>query len=480
MQSIKSTYEPNFLNKNYINSSILKDSVDLWNEDNDKRFNLEKLNKSFRESVPILEYLDWRIEKMQRGYSETILPLNVQSSNQHITHQAALMMLSADYTGGLALASLFHLAPVLGFWEVHDEYAIYMWGAKSKIKWHYPSTEDLICKASIENKFRDILIKRMDMSKKVVFTTRIEMYNGKKLVADCDFTYWAQDIHSLRKNTLDPDKIQILYKHKLKTTAKLIAGFRSLEQENDKPRIADPYAAKIAGKHGITLAQRFKKNTPQVQDMVVARSKHLDMTVLEFIKDKEKYNIVNIGAGYDDRFIRLDLSKGQIYDLDLPTMLEDRKEIFDYKHNNIKYIPIDLISQNIDEILLNTQYNFNSSIPTFFIWEGGSMYFGKNEIDRIFNSFSKLLNKNNLLWFDYVSKDIIDNKTRISEIEIFMKSMRIMGEAFINGFNDIDLFLKKYQLNVLINDKSSKIINNNEPHFDYYSFCLINKNHAEL
>ncbi len=476
MQPQKSNYEPNILKKNYINSSIIKDSLDPWNDDSEKRFNLEKLNKSFRESVPILDYLDWRIEVMQRGYSETVLPLNVQSSNQHITHQAALMMLSADYTGGLALASLFHLAPVLGFWEVFDEYAIYMWGAKSKIKWHYPSTDDLICKANIDIKSRDNLIKRMNMSKKVVFTTHIEMYNGKKLVADCDFTYWAQDIHSLRKNILDPDNIQILYKHKLKTTAKLIAGFRALEQENLEPRVKDPFALKIAGKHGLTLAQRFKKNTPQVQDMVIARSKHLDEAVLKFIKGKKKFNIVNIGAGYDDRFIRIDLSKGHIYDLDLPTMLIDRQEIFDYKYNNIQYIPIDLITQNIDEVLLNKKYNFDASIPTFFIWEGGSMYFGKNEIDRIFNAFSKLLNKNNLLWFDYVSTDIIKDKTGIIEIEIFMKSMRIMGEAFINGFDDIKSFAKKYELNVLTDDKSSKLINNNEPHFDYYSFCLLTKN----
>lgn len=464
-------------NRNQISPSFVLTSADAWNVDSEKRFNLEKLNQSFRESVPILDYLDWRIESMKRGFAETVLPLNVHSSNQHITHQAALMLLSADYTGGLALASLFHLAPVVGFWEVSDEYAIYMWGAKSRIKWHYPSTSDLVCRSIIPDSSRDILVRRMNSSKKVVFTARVEMFNGSRMVADCDFTYWAQDIHSLRKKALDSDNIEILYEHKLKTTAKLIAGFRALEQERSESRIKDPFASLIAGRHGVTLAQRFKKNTPQVQDMIVARSKHLDEAVLNFIKDKDKFNIVNIGAGYDDRFIRIDLSRGNIYDLDLPTMLKDRQKIFNIHENEkVKFIPIDLITQNIDDILLQKNVGFDINLPTFFIWEGGSMYFGSNEIDRIFKAFSKLLNHNNFLWFDYVSSDIIHGKTGIEEIEIFMKSMRIMGEAFINGFNDLKLFAKKYNLNILQDDKSSKVIGSSEPHFDYYSFCLMTKN----
>ena len=38
------------------------------------------------------------------------------------------MLLSADYNGGLALASLFHLAPAEVFLKVEDEYEFYMSG----------------------------------------------------------------------------------------------------------------------------------------------------------------------------------------------------------------------------------------------------------------------------------------------------------------------------------------------------------------
>jgi hypothetical protein len=62
-----------------------------------------------------LKFLNWTIEEIARGYAVTRLPLNVESSNQYITQQAALMLLAADYTGGIALSTLFKDAPVIGF-----------------------------------------------------------------------------------------------------------------------------------------------------------------------------------------------------------------------------------------------------------------------------------------------------------------------------------------------------------------------------
>ena len=332
-------------NSNYINTSFLLDSIEAWEEDKEKRFNLDKLNSSFRDSVPILEFIDWKISSIKRGYTETILPLNPNSSNQYITHQAALMLLSADYTGGLAIASLFHLSPIVGFWETIDEYGIYMWGAAAKVKWHAPSCNTLTCRASIPKKDWVMLAKRMKKSKKIAFTVKIEMFNGSKLVAESDFTYWAQDINNLRHNALDENKIALLYEHKLKTTAKLIAGMRALEQRKPPQErwFEDPYALMLAGTHGTTLAKRFYNIIPQLQNMVSARTIHLDKSAIDFAKGKNIFNIVNIGAGYDSRFWRLELKGANIYELDLPIMLNDRKRIFDYSmRKNIHSVSVDL------------------------------------------------------------------------------------------------------------------------------------------
>ena len=72
--------------------------------------------------MPVLSFLKWRISKIERGFTQTILPLNVESSNQYITQQAALMLLAADYTGGIALCTLFNEIPVMGFHPMQSDF----------------------------------------------------------------------------------------------------------------------------------------------------------------------------------------------------------------------------------------------------------------------------------------------------------------------------------------------------------------------
>lgn len=70
-------------NHSYINTSFLLDSIEAWEEDEERRFNLDKLNRSFHESVPVLKFIDWKIARVERGFAETILPIKPSSSNYY-------------------------------------------------------------------------------------------------------------------------------------------------------------------------------------------------------------------------------------------------------------------------------------------------------------------------------------------------------------------------------------------------------------
>jgi methyltransferase (TIGR00027 family) len=452
------------------------DLLKNWEEDKNERFNLDKLNKSFHESVPCLEFFDWKITKVERGFCEAILPINVASSNQYITHQAAIMLLSADYTGGIALATLFHKIPIIGFHATSSDYGVYMWGGKSNIKWYAPSCDDLRCVATIDENKREFLTKRVLTGKKIVTTIDIFMYNGDKLVAKSEFTYWIQDTNSLRKDAFDIEKIDILYDHKTKTTAKLVCGLRALESEKPEKyqRFKDEYASKYAQKHGITLARRFNIITPQLQDMLSIRTWHLDEALKRFSNLHDQINIVNIGSGYDTRALRLNLKNAKFYDLDLPIVLRDRS-IFNKKYSNIKtyQIPIDLRNHNLEEIIRKNE-DLDLSKPTFFIWEGGTMYFIE-EIEKTFDSLSKLMDERSEFWFDYISKDSVDGKTNISDVERFIDNMKKMGEPFINGFNNLDSFAKNFGLSVKTNDSSSKFTENKDSIYNHYKICVLKK-----
>lgn len=461
----------------FLRQEFLLNSTDAWEADHAARFDLPSLNASFHESVPVLKLLDWEILDVRRGYAETKLPLNANSSNQYITHQAALQLVAADYTGGLAMASLFHLSPVIGFWESKDEKGIYMWGAMATIKWHAPSCDDLICKASVPQKKWGQFSRRLNNHQQVAPTVQIDMYNGNVLVAEAQFTYWAQDIEGLRKNAFDPKRINLLYLHKTKTTAKLIAGLRALEnQKPENQRLCnDPYAQMLAGKHGLTLGKRFQIIIPEIQRMVAARTRHLDETVRTFIEKHPDGNVVNIGAGYDARFWRIDTKATHIYELDLPVMLNERQNMFMYeKKPNIHRVPIDLRTTTIIEAL-KKEPTFKSSVPTIYIWEGGSMYFDGVDADQIFASLATLMAQcpESIAWIDYVTRDVIENKTHLREIEHFITSMRKMGEPFIGGINDIEAFSCERGLRVIDDVSCANYLGIDAKVDQQYRFCTL-------
>ncbi len=461
----------------YFRPEFLLNSIDAWEVDKAERFDLPSLNTAFHESVPVLKLLDWEILDVRRGYAETKLPLNENSSNQYITHQAALQLVAADYTGGLAVASLFHLSPVIGFWESNDEKGIYMWGAMATIKWHAPSCDDLTCKASVSQEKWGNFSRRISNHQQIAPTVQIDMYNGSKRVAEAHFTYWAQDIEGLRKNAFDPKRINLLYLHKTKTTAKLIAGLRALE--NQKPEVqrlcSDPYAQILAGKHGLTLGKRFQSIIPEIQRMVAARTRHLDQAALGFLAEYPYGNIVNIGAGYDARFWRIDTKAANVYELDLPVMLHERQSIFMYdKKPNMHCVPIDLRTTTIAQAL-EKESTFNPSLPTMYIWEGGSMYFDGADANQIFTSLATLMARcsESFAWMDYVTRDVVESKTNLREVEHFITSIRKMGEPFIGGINDIETFLGKHGLRLIDDTSCANYLGIDAKIDQLYHFCTL-------
>ena len=85
-----------------------------WEQDKQFRMDPGVVTSLLREQVPVLDFVQWTVTSIEPGVTESVLPLNPQSTNQHFTHQAALCVLAADYTGGTALASLLSGWAILG------------------------------------------------------------------------------------------------------------------------------------------------------------------------------------------------------------------------------------------------------------------------------------------------------------------------------------------------------------------------------
>ena len=453
-----------------------------WAEDKKLRGEPEVLTKLFHQAVPVLQYLDWKVIDIERGFTETVLPLNVTSTNQHITHQAAVILIAADYTGGIALSTLFPYVPLVGIHPQKTDYAAYLWGATADIKWIKPSCDNLVCIARIPKERHAVLANRFFKGKRVLETVKIDMYNGDNIVAEANIKYWVQDTYALRKNAFDENRINILYKHRQSTSAKLIAGLRFLEQEKlpNERLFEDKFAELLAENHGRILAQRFCLIAPQLQPMVASRTKNLDDAINDFHKNKP-IQIVNIGVGLDTRILRLNLpSDSIVFELDLPVMLRRRNELFEKLQSNssIKRISIPLdLHEHEPAVLVIQHEEFNKELPTFVIWEGGSMYFNSEDTSRILSSISDLLIHNDsLCWIDYVYQSVIDRTTGITVVDAFMDAMSCLGEPFIQGFSNIEQQLNSCNLTIEKDVASSHYLTDTtDPVFELYRFCLIKR-----
>ena len=102
--------------------------------------------------------------------------------------------------------------------------------------------------------------------------------------------YFAQPTIQLLDSTSNRS---LLFRQKIKASARMIAGVRAGQDlnwnRNSEPgqrlRIDCPHAVIAAGPHGQLLAARLRKALPQLTDMVIARTQHIDHTISHHTRD---------------------------------------------------------------------------------------------------------------------------------------------------------------------------------------------------
>ena len=120
------------------------DHAITWEDDYRQRANPQLFTELLRDAVPVLQHIGWKVLETDEGYAKTLLPLNYESTNQHGTHQAALMVLAGDYTGGIALATLIRGVPIIGVHPQRSDNGAALWLVSVDITYKAPSAGDLV------------------------------------------------------------------------------------------------------------------------------------------------------------------------------------------------------------------------------------------------------------------------------------------------------------------------------------------------
>ena len=160
----------------------------------------------------------------------------------------------------------------------------------------------------------------------------------------------------------------------VQTTALIPLAVKANETMRKNPRIRDRKAVEIIKKLNIDTKQYDKFMS---HEGVVARTIMLDRQLKGMIASAPDTVIVNIGAGFDDRFSRMDNGKIFWFDLDLPDAIKARKKAFP-ERDRVKMIAGNALDDGwcaeVKEILAG-----RTSKPVF-IAEGLFMYFTMEQI----------------------------------------------------------------------------------------------------
>ena len=163
----------------------------------------------------------------------------------------------------------------------------------------------------------------------------------------------------------------------VETTALIPVAIKASESLRKNPRIQDEVAVEIIKNLGIDTAPFDKFMS---HEGVIARTVMLDRMVKDFIAKNPSAVIVNIGAGFDNRFSRIDNSQIFWFDLDLPDSIELRKKVFS-ERERVSMLSGNVLEDKWCESVKTKASKTNSKV--LFLAEGLFMYFTLEEISKL-------------------------------------------------------------------------------------------------
>ena len=163
----------------------------------------------------------------------------------------------------------------------------------------------------------------------------------------------------------------------VQTTALIPVAIKANETLRKNARIKDDVAVEII-RHLEMDTSPFDKFLSH--EGVIARTVMLDRMMKDYIVKNPSAVIVNLGAGFDNRFSRVDNGTISWFDVDLPDSIAARKKVFEEK-DRVTMIEGSILEEAwVAPVKAEVQ---KKNAPVVFIAEGLFMYFAMEEISTI-------------------------------------------------------------------------------------------------
>jgi len=203
------------------------------------------------------------------------------------------------------------------------------------------------------------------------------------------------------------------------TTSFVTLYCHAIESQSKDPILDDPKAVEITHELNKILSgskNRLDKDLvkgklkKEMVTHIAIRAKQYDRYVFDFLENSPDGVVVNIGCGLDSRFMRVDNGRVMFYDLDLPEVIDIKKQFFE---ENERYHFISLSVLDHDWMLIVAKHEG----PFLFMAEGVFMYLHREDVQSLilklqskFSGSELVCEVFNSIWLKKPLKKIMDFK----------------------------------------------------------------------
>jgi methyltransferase (TIGR00027 family) len=261
-------------------------------------------------------------------------------------------------------------------------------------------------------------------------------------------------------------------------TAFVVAEFRAEENNEAAPLYGDSVVRLFLDEDTREAAGRVAACFPQTKDLVRIRTKYLDDMLEEQIRSGVR-QVVILGAGLDTRAVRKSAAGVTYFEIDDGATLALKQDC--YRRNGIdvgaKFIPGNYVTDGLVDLLRKNDFDFD--LPTYFIWEGNTMYLPLETNKHILTELTKHVRRFRLS-FDYMADTVISKTTGDPGVTRLVESFAAMGAPWLSGFRDIRSLAQELRLTLIENFKTADLFQTywlgrpmTSPIFKLYSVCTL-------
>ena len=193
----------------------------------------------------------------------------------------------------------------------------------------------------------------------------------------------------------------------------------AIESQSKDPILDDPKAVEITHELNKILSgskNRLDKDLvkgklkKEMVTHIAIRAKQYDRYVFDFLENSPDGVVVNIGCGLDSRFMRVDNGRVMFYDLDLPEVIDIKKQFFE-ENERYHFISLSVLDHDWMSIVAKHEG------PFLFMAEGVFMYLHREDVQSLilklqskFSGSELVCEVFNSIWLKKPLKKIMDFK----------------------------------------------------------------------